>query len=105
MGSVRKPEYLFVIGCDGHSRAFVRAESFERATVKAAEFWQVPWREVAAHCYVIRKSEVKRNVCARCGGFFYGAETLCAKCACAVRDEEREMKIRLKRAYQTGKLV
>lgn len=97
---------LWEVGCEGHVDAWVVAENWEQATVQAAAFWGVPWREVAAYCTLKQKVEgAPRNVCARCGRTYCGALPLCGACEKVMETEEEIRKRRLRRAYRSGQLV
>ena len=43
--------------------AIVNAPSWEQATIEAAQWWDVPWKEVAALCECEREEVVPRHVC------------------------------------------
>jgi len=65
---VAKKQALWAVACEGHTNAWVSAVSWEEATVKAAEFWGVPWGSVAAYCEEKKRiEEAPKNVCCRCG--------------------------------------
>lgn len=97
---------LWEVGCEGHIDAWVVAQSWIEATVKAAEFWGVPWREVAAYCEEKKKIVgAPRNVCCRCGTVYFGAPPMCSRCEKDAKLEEQENRRRLCRAYKTGKVV
>ena len=101
-----KRNILWEIGCPGHTDAWVTAESWELATVAAAEFWGVPWREVAARCEMKKKIVgAPRNVCCRCGRVYYGAPPMCTVCQKEQKLEEEHLRRKLTRAYQLGKVM
>ena len=101
-----KRNILWEIGCPGHTDSWVTAESWELATVAAAEFWGVPWREVAARCELKKKIVgAPRNICCRCKRICSGPPRVCTACAAALRTEEDICRRRRARAYQTGKLL
>ena len=60
-----------------HEVAIVRAPNWEQATVEAAKWWDVPWREVAALCE-LEKKELARGVSARSAGSGSTARRCCA---------------------------
>ena len=106
MGKADKKNILWQIGCDGHTDAWVSADNWELATVAAAEFWGVPWREVAAYCEMKQKIVgAPRNICCRCHRTYYGPPYMCAFCKKDVRLEEEHLQRRLKRAYQMEKVM
>ena len=74
-----------------HMVAVVQAPNWEQATVEAAKWWDVPWREVAAYCTLQRREAIPRFVCAECGEIFYGREggrSRCAMCEAKARSDE-----------------
>ena len=62
-----------------HEVAIVRAPNWEQATVEAAKWWDVPWREVAALCELEKKELAPRCICQKCGERFHGEAVLCEK--------------------------
>ena len=54
---------MWIVACEGHTDAWVNAPDWAQATVKAAEFWGVPWREVAAQCECRMKKQAVKGVC------------------------------------------
>lgn len=97
---------LWEVGCEGHTDAWVIADNWEQATVKAAEFWGVSWRSVAALCELKNKKVgCKNNVCYKCGRVYYGALPLCDICKKTAVLEEQEARRRLNKAYRMGKVV
>lgn len=104
--ATHKRDILWEIGCEGHTDAWVVAESWELATVEAARFWGVPWRTMAARCEEKKRVEgAPRNICCRCGKTYFGPPPMCGICAQASRQEEERMRHLLRRAYQQGKVV
>lgn len=97
---------LWEIGCEGHTDAWVVAESWELATVEAARFWGVPWGKVAALCECKRRIPgAPRNVCCRCGKVYYGPAPMCGACLETAKTEECLLQQARRRGYRTGKLV
>lgn len=106
MADKKKKDILWEVGCEGHTDAWVIADSWELATVAAAQFWGVPWREVAAKCE--QKNRIvgaPRNICCRCGKTYFGAPPMCEACKKTVATEEARLRRRLARAYQLGKVM
>lgn len=102
----KSKEVLWEVGCEGHSDAWVVAPNWEMATVEAARFWEVPWREVAAKC--VEKGRIARpphNVCCRCKRIYYGKLPMCDACVKVAKTEEQETRRRLKLAYQRGRFA
>ena len=81
---------LWQVGCEGHRPAWVIAPNWEQATVKAAEFWGVPWGSVAAGCEPLRKTVAHTNICCVCGRVYHGAPPMCE--ACRLTEETEEMR-------------
>lgn len=97
---------LWEIGCEGHTDAWVVAESWELATVEAARFWGVPWGKVAALCECKRRIPgAPQNVCCRCGKVYYGPAPMCGACLETAKTEEYLLQQARRRGYRTGKLV
>ena len=105
MADKKNRTILWEVGCEGHADAWVVADNWEQATVEAAAFWQVPWREVAAYC--VEKQRIvgaPRNVCCRCKQIYYSALPLCESCRKVLETEEMIQRRRLRKAYRTGKV-
>ena len=102
MTKTRKPDpdKIWWVAHPAHTTAVVSAPSWELATVEAARWWDVPWREVAALCECLRTEKVRRNVCVGCGMIFHGTGPRCAKCEAARRDDELRRRAREKRFYR-----
>lgn len=101
-----KQSILWEVGCEGHADAWVTAENWELATVEAAKFWGVPWREVAAKCeQKHRIVGAPRNICCRCRRVYYGALPMCDMCKKEAMLEEQRLRRALKRAYAEGRAI
>ena len=102
----KRKDILWRVGCEGHTDAWVCAENWELATVKAAEFWGVRWGEVASKCEEKKRVYgAPRNVCCRCGRFYYAPPPMCDICVKSVKLEEEETRRRIKLAYQQGRAM
>lgn len=82
--------------------AFVAAEDWERATVEAARFWDVPWGKYVAGMELLQRKEAHRHLCCRCGRMFNAEGTLCEACQKILHTEEQETARRLKRTWYLG---
>lgn len=106
MADKKKKDILWEVACEGHRDAWVIADNWELATVEAAAFWGVPWKEVAARCECRQKIVgAPRNVCCKCGKTYFGAPPLCDACVRNERLEEEELQRRLRRAYRLGRVM
>lgn len=68
--------------------AFVVADSWEQATVRAAEFWGVSWARTVSGMELVRRKDARKNICCRCGQIFHGSGDLCGACEKILRTEE-----------------
>lgn len=84
-----------------HGTAWVVAENWEQATVKAAEFWGVPWAKCVFLCELAGKKEARKHVCLRCGKIVFGGHDLCEDCENALEVEEQRTK-RRRKEYWAG---
>ena len=85
-----------------HTDAVVAAPNWEQATVRAAEWWEVPWAKVAAMCSAKKKEPIKRGVCCECGSLTWGAagvKARCGKCESIARQREETKRERNRRFY------
>ena len=69
--------------------AFVVADSWEQATVRAAEFWGVSWARTVSGMELVRRKDARKNICCRCGQIFHGSGDLCGACE-KIRERLRE---------------
>ena len=70
--------------------AFVVADNWEQATVRAAEFWGVSWARTVSGMELVRRKDARKNICCRCGQIFHGSGDLCGACEKILRTEEDE---------------
>ena len=89
MATARKRDYLWFITAPGHVQVPVVAPDWEQATVQAARFWGANWGKIFWQCELVRKTEVIRNVCCRCGKHFNGDGVECEPCRRIRAVEER----------------
>lgn len=89
MATAKKRDYLWFIKAPGHVQVPVMAPDWEQATVQAARFWGANWGKIFWQCELVRKTEVLRNVCCRCGKHFNGDGVECEPCRKIRAVEER----------------
>lgn len=79
----------------------VTAESWELATVKAAELWGVPWGKVVAECILERMTEVKAGVCAKCKQVMYNrpGQDFCEVCEKKMKQDSENVARRMKKTW------
>ena len=93
MATKKERRIAWFLRAPGCALAIVTAQNFEQATIKAAEFWGVPWREIASNIEVERTVEQKPNVCTECGTVYSGASfALCERCRARRRAEHDRMR-------------
>ena len=100
MATTKKQEYLWFITAPGHAQVPVVAPDWEQATVKAAQFWGVPWAKIFCRCELVRKTAVIRNVCCRCGKHFNGEGVECEPCQKLRAAEEKNAKAAERRYWR-----
>lgn len=94
------PDRIWWVRHPEHTVAVVSAPDWELATVEAARWWDVPWREVAALCECERMEKVRRHVCVDCGTIFHGDGPFCGRCEAVRRNEELNRAARRRRFYR-----
>ena len=77
--------------------AFVVADNWEQATVRAAEFWGVSWARTVSGMELVRRKDARKNICCRCGQIFHGAGI------CAARARRSCGRRRTRRAADCGR--
>ena len=95
------PQHLWWVRHPECGLAVVDAPNWEQATVEAAAWWAVPWREVAALCECEREEIVPRHVCICCGKIFNGSGFRCTKCEIIERDKRLNQRARARRYYRS----
>lgn len=98
-----KKAVCWVVELPGRSPAYVIADSWEQATVKAAEFWEIPWGANVANMSLQQKMEARKNVCLRCRLIFYGKGELCPACEQFRRDDAANKAARMKHTWYEGR--
>ena len=103
MARARKavPDRVWWVRHPRYGTAVVSAPDWEQATVEAAKWWEVPWREVAALCECDRTEAVTRNICVDCGVIFHGEGLFCSRCFAARRDEVLQRSARERRYFRS----
>ena len=94
MARARKaaPDRVWWVRHPRYGTAVVSAPDWEQATVEAAKWWDVPWREVAALCECDRTEAVTRNICV---GLFW------SRCFAARRDAVLQRSARERRYFRS----
>ena len=80
-------------------KAWVRAESWEQATVEAAKSWGVPWGKTVAEMHCEGSVRSMRHICARCGRIFNADGPVCAACKLVLETEREQDKLRLRKTW------
>ena len=93
----------WVVAMPGRNPAYVVAENWEQATVKAAQFWGVPWGATVAHMELRQKMEARKNVCLKCRKIFYGDGELCTGCEAERMHEQERAERRMKKTWYLGR--
>lgn len=94
------PQHLWWVRHPECGLAVVDASNWELATVEAADWWEVPWKEVAALCECKREEIVPRHVCICCGTIFNGDGFRCTKCEIVERDRRLNKRARERKYYR-----
>lgn len=102
-GKKENAAVCWVVRLEGRCPAYVVADSWEQATVKAAAFWGIPWGANVAKMELQQKMEARKNVCLICRKIFYGDAELCAACETARRQDAINHARRMKDTWYLGK--
>ena len=103
MSRKEKTSICWVVTLEGRCPAYVQAKTWEEATVKAAEFWGIPWGANVAHMELQQKMEARKNVCLKCRRIVYGDQELCPSCEDARRQEQARAEQRMKSTWYLGR--
>ena len=101
--AVKQKHILWEVGCEGHTDAWVVAENWEQATVKAAAFWGIPWGANVAHMEPGQTYEARKNLCLKCRRIIYGERELCEACEAAREQDRARAEQRMKRTWYMGR--
>lgn len=103
--ATKKTEFAkcWVVTHPDHGRAYVIADNWEQATVKAAKFWGVKWKDVAFFCDLEKTMEARRGVCLKCRRIIYSSRELCEDCAHALQVEDEQARRRMRGTWYLGK--
>lgn len=94
--------YVWWVDHPDHTTAVVVADNWEQATVRAAEWWEVPWGTVVAYCTEKKKEPLLRGMCCDCGAKMWadgGKRVRCATCEAKARDMELSRKYQNRRFF------
>lgn len=103
MAGKKNVSVVYVVTLEGRRPAYVVAESWEQATVKAAEFWGIPWAANVAYMELQRKMEARKNICLKCRRIIYGERKLCEVCEAARVQDQRRAEQRMKETWYLGR--
>lgn len=83
----RKEEHAYFVKHPVLGNALVAATNKEQASLKAAEWWGVPWAWIAGDIDIERaKMELRKNVCSRCGTYINSGDMRCDDCERKMRE-------------------
>ena len=103
MAGKKNVSVVYEVRLEGRGPAFVQAESWPEATVRAAEFWGIPWGAHVANMEQGRTYEARKNVCHACRRVIYGERELCEACEAAREQDRRMAEQRMKRTWYMGR--
>ena len=99
----KKRTYVWRVTHPDHTTAVVMADNWEQATVRAAEWWDVPWGTVVAYCEKEKKEELLvLGMCCECNAKLWadgGTRIRCPICEAKARDRELSRKYQNRRFY------
>lgn len=101
-GDRKKQTYVWWVDHPDHTTAVVIADNWEKATVEAAKWWDVPWGKVAAMCTEQKKEPLLHGVCCDCGQKMWspgGPRVRCGKCESVAKSLEESRKAKSRRFY------
>lgn len=102
-----KREAVWRVKHPDYGETVVLAMDWRLATVAAAEWWEVPWKKVAADCDVTKMGDIPRNVCIDCGKIFHAEGLRCEVCTSIARNADAKRKAEArkywKELYAVGK--
>lgn len=103
MAGKKNMSVVYQVRLEGRCPAYVQAENWEQATVKAAAFWGISWGANVAHMEPGQTYEARKNLCLKCRRIIYGERELCEACE-AVREQDRaRAEQRMKRTWYMGR--
>ena len=103
MAAKKNTALVWVVTLEGRCPAYVQAENWEQATVKAAEFWGIPWRANVAYMELQQTMESRKNTCLKCRRIVYGEHELCPACENAREQDKQLAEQRMKKTWYLGR--
>lgn len=103
MAGKKNTATVYVVTLEGRCPAYVQAESWAEATVRAAEFWGIPWGRNVANMELQQKMEARKNVCLKCRRIIYGERELCEACEAARLQDRENAERRMKKTWYMGR--
>ena len=105
MASKDQMAQCWVVKLEGRCPAYVIAKDWEQATVEAARFWGISWTANVANMDLLEKLEARKNVCLKCGKFFYGTSEsgLCQRCETARQQDIERAKALKRKTWYLGR--
>lgn len=82
--------FCYEVSCAGYPTVRVNARDRQEATVKAANAWNVSWREIAGDCDVTFMGTAAKPRCRRCHNEFGEAGDVTAHCPACLELMDRE---------------
>ena len=103
MAGKKNVSVVYEVRLEGRCPAYVQAESWPEATVRAAEFWGIPWGANVVNMEQGRTYEAKKNICNACRRVIYGERELCEACEAAREQDRARAEQRMKRTWYMGR--
>lgn len=103
MAGKKNVSVVYVVTLEGRCPAYVQAENWEQATVKAAAFWGIPWAANVAYMELQQTKEARKNVCLKCRRVVYGEHELCPACEATREQDRARAEQRMKKTWYLGR--
>lgn len=103
MAGKKNVSVVYEVRLEGRCPAYVQAESWPEATIRAAEFWGIPWGKNVANMEQGQTREARKNLCLKCRRIIYGERELCEACEAARLQDRENAERRMKRTWYMGR--
>ncbi len=98
----KKEVRIWAVSHPDLGKVWVKAESWELATVEAAKLWGLPWGKLVANMQNEGSWRAFKHVCHRCGRIFNDEGVLCDACVKTAETEREQAALRLKKTWYLG---
>ena len=103
MAGKKNMSVVYEVRLEGRCPAYGQAGGWREATVRAGEFWGIPWGKNVANREQGQTREARKNLCLKCRRIIYGERELCEACEAARLQDQENAERRMKHTWYMGR--